>query len=87
MARVTASHSHVPARSAVRALARAAVDLVGGAVADIVHEMLMQSMLATDVASMLTGAMTSVVARLFRPARPVAMPVRDGARRCPNESA
>ena len=83
-----------PARrgSAARAMVRAAFGLVGGALADIVHEMLMQSMLATDVASMLTGALTSLVARLFKSARAAFVPARDGAplaqgaRRCPNES-
>ena len=72
-----------------RALARAALGLVGGAVADIVHEMLMQSMLATDAASMLTGALTSLVARLLKSARAAVAPARDGspaARACRNES-
>ena len=70
-----------PARrvGAARAMIRAAFGLVGDAVADIVHEMLMQSMLATDVASMLTGALTSLVAKLFGAARAAVVPARDGA--------
>ena len=83
-----------PARTgdAARTLARAAFGLVCGAVADIVHEMLMQSLLATDVASMLTGALTSLVARLLKSTRAAAAPARDGAplaeaaRPCRNES-
>ena len=83
-----------PARAghAARTLARAASGLVCGAVADIVHEMLMQSMLATDVASMLTGTLTSLVARLLKSARAAVAPARDGAPRaetarpCRNES-
>ena len=83
-----------PARpgNAARALARGAFGSMCGAVADIAHEMLMQSLLATDVASMLTGALTSLVARLLRSARATVVPARDGAplaergRRCPNES-
>lgn len=80
------------AGGAARTLARAASGLVCGAVADIVHEMLMQSMLATDVASMLTGALTSLAGRLIRSGRAAVEPARDGAalaeaaRPCRNES-
>ena len=91
MARAIASQ---PARrgDAARAMARTVFGLVGGAVADIVHEVLMQSMLATDVASMLAGALTSLVARLLKSTRAAVVPGRDGAalaeaaRRCRNES-
>ena len=80
------------AGDAARTLARAASGLVCGAVADIVHEMLMQSMLATDVASMLSGALTSLVARLLKSVRAAVAPARDDApvaetaRPCRNES-
>ena len=81
------------AAKTVRSLARTGALLMRDAAADIVHETLMQSLLATDVASMLAGALASLAARLFRSARAAILPARggatrpDGARRCPNESA
>jgi hypothetical protein len=81
------------AANAAWALARTGATLMRDAATDIIHELLMQSMLATDLASMLAGTLTSLAARLFGSARAAFLPARvraalaDDGRRCPDESA
>jgi hypothetical protein len=57
-----------------RAFARAGAALCHGAAADIVRDMLFQSMLATGAAAAVACALAGLVARLVRAGRASALP-------------